>query len=181
MLHHWLQRDNKWAAILGLFEAYLWILRQIFPFRVCFFERQRTWGDGRSGARAGDVREAESWRFGGVCRPKRAAALSMAGVYSCSCAQVGICTPFPHLAPPGEGWTPNSSWENTSGLCFFDSRGVWGGFPHPAAAGMGLLAKQEWPSHKSQVSGMFGVGVSCCCQICLGENQAKLSIKQKTI
>lgn len=54
MLHHWLQRDNKWAEILGLFEAYLWILRQIFPpfvFVSLNSERDLHWGDGRRGSR----------------------------------------------------------------------------------------------------------------------------------
>lgn len=55
MLHHWLQRDNKWAEILGLFEAYLWILRQIFPPLLCLF----LWA--AKNVRGWKEREQEMW------------------------------------------------------------------------------------------------------------------------
>lgn len=104
MLHHWLQRDNKWAEILGLFEAYLWILRQIFPpLRLFLWTANVTFTEGMEGEGAGDVREAESLRFWGFCRPW-AAALSRAGVYSYSCAQVGM--QWGHLGPAGVGAEP---------------------------------------------------------------------------
>lgn len=55
------------------------------------------------GEGAGDEREAESLRFWGFCRPW-AAALRRAGVYSCSCAQVGM--QWGHLGAAGVGAEP---------------------------------------------------------------------------
>lgn len=104
-----------------------------------------TFTEGMEGEGAGDVREAEILRFRGFCRPW-AAALSRAGVYSCSCAQVGM--QWGHLGPAGvgaepAGLDPKLILGKYNGLCFFDSTGVRDGFPHPAAVGTGFLAKQE--------------------------------------
>lgn len=168
MLHHWLHGDNEWAEILGLFEAYLWILRQIFPLQCLFL-----W---TANVRGWKEREQEMWE-----------GQKVRGLGFFAAAQGFIPAPVlwlgstPHSHRCGDTWDllerggPRiHPWENTSGLCFSDSRGL-------PAAGTGLWAKQEWPRHKSQDSGLFWVGISCGCQIQPGINQAKLSIKQKTI
>lgn len=155
------------------------------PLCACFFEQER---EGTEGQRAGDVREAESLRFWGFCRPW-AAALSMAGLYSCSCAQVGIPTPFPqlqwgHLGTPGTSWRgldPKFILGKYKWLVLPRFQRALGWVPLPSSSWDRTLAKQEWASHKCQVSGVLWVGILCGCQIYPGVNQAKLSIKQKTI
>lgn len=111
MLHHWLERYNKWAEILCLFEAYLWILKQIYPLCISFFEQQarpspRGWKEQERGLLIG------SERVGWLLQPLGNISVHSSGLFLVLCSgwDKGFYNQFPklqcgHLIPPGEDTT----------------------------------------------------------------------------
>lgn len=137
MLHHWLQRDNKWAEILGLFEAYLWILRQIFPpfaFVSLNSERDLHWGDGRRGSRRRE--RGRNFEVLGFLQTLGSSSEQGRGLF------LLLCSRWDAVGTPGTRWS--GSWACRAGPQINPGKiqvacASW----IPQGSGMGFLTQQQ--------------------------------------